>query len=79
MERPLDLVPSQPARIAPFLGRRRQQDALYRTIPGAATSGAATSGATGRREAAAAGAAKTADGGAQILAYPEAGRMPDTR
>jgi hypothetical protein len=71
MARPLDLFPLlrlQPARSAPFLGRRRQQDALYRTIPGAAF----------QREAAAA-AVKTADGGAQILTYPAACLTPDTR
>jgi hypothetical protein len=63
----------QPARSASFLGRRRQQDALYRTIPGATYRGAAR-----RREATPAADAKAADGGAQILTYPGARRTPDT-
>jgi hypothetical protein len=67
MERPVRLFP--PPRSAPFLGRRRQQDALYRTIPGA----------TYRRETTTAAAAKMAGGGARILTYPEARRTPDRR
>jgi hypothetical protein len=89
MEGALDLFPL-PARIAPFLGRRLQQDALYRTIPdatvpGATVSSAAVSSETCRREARTTAAATAAavvtraEGGAQILTYPEARQTQDTR
>jgi hypothetical protein len=68
MVRPFELFPPRP-RSAPFLGRRRQEDALYRTIPGA----------THRGEAPTAPAAKMAGGSARILTYPEARRTADTR
>jgi hypothetical protein len=78
-----------PARVAPFLGRQLQQDALYRTIPGTIVSSATVSSATCRREAGtteetttvatAATVLTRAEGGAQILTYPEARQTPDMR
>jgi hypothetical protein len=57
-QRPQPLHPQ--ARSAPFLGRRGQQDALYRTIPPAVQG----------RQTATMPAAETADRGVRFLACP---------
>jgi hypothetical protein len=63
MARPVQLFPLlRPLqRSAPFLGRRRQQDALYRTIPAAVQ----------RRPNATMTAAETTDGGVRSLTGPD--------
>jgi hypothetical protein len=68
MAHPVDLfpLPRPQQRSAPFLGRRRQQDALYRTIPGAAGQ---------RRQNALATAAETKDGVLQSPARPNVRRL----
>jgi hypothetical protein len=53
-------------RSAPFLGRRRQQDALYRTIPGAAQG----------RQPATMTAAAMADGGVRPLTLTNVSQKP---
>jgi hypothetical protein len=67
MARPVDLFPllRPQEHSAPFLGRRRQQDALYRTIPGAAQ----------RRQNATMTAAETTDGEVRSLTRPNVSRQ----